>query len=109
MLSPFFVGSADISLWAAISHDRTLSCTLHDSDGQRLKLIREALSRTARGDYGQCACCRDDIGGKRLVAIPWATHCVKCQEELEREMLPLRIRMLAPVNPVDDENEISYT
>jgi RNA polymerase-binding transcription factor DksA len=38
-----------------------------------------------RGQYGECVLCGKDINGKRLVAVPWATLCIRCQEETEAE------------------------
>ena len=42
----------------------------------------EALDR---GQYGECIRCDDDINEKRLEVVPWATMCVRCQEEAETE------------------------
>jgi RNA polymerase-binding transcription factor DksA len=35
------------------------------------------------GVYGDCAECGEPISLKRLEAIPWASHCVGCQEFME--------------------------
>jgi DnaK suppressor protein len=52
---------------------------------RKLALIEAALDRLARGEFGICAECEEEIPLKRLQAIPWATHCVPCQELLESE------------------------
>jgi DnaK suppressor protein len=70
---------------ATISHDRDLLYNLHESDFQRLGFIQEALKALDRGQYGGCARCREDINEKRLLAVPWATMCIRCQEEAEKE------------------------
>ena len=36
-----------------------------------------------RGEYGECVRCGEDINEKRLEAVPWATMCIRCQEETE--------------------------
>jgi DnaK suppressor protein len=59
---------------AQISHDEFISL--------RLKMIEEALDRIEAGDYGICLSCEEPIPAKRLQALPWAKHCVSCQESL---------------------------
>ena len=71
-----------------------------------LKSIQEALKRMDRGEYGECVRCGEDINEKRLLAVPWATLCIQCQEEAEREgtgQRPVMAGMLK--NEDDDEPE----
>jgi DnaK suppressor protein len=70
---------------ATISHERDLRYTLHDSDYAHLRCIEEAMKAMDRGEYGKCVRCGEDINEKRLEAVPWATMCIRCQEETERE------------------------
>jgi DnaK suppressor protein len=70
---------------ATISHNKELLYNLHESDFRRLKAIEDALKRIHREEYGSCVRCGEDINEKRLVAVPWAKMCIKCQEETERE------------------------
>jgi DnaK suppressor protein len=68
---------------ATISHERELLYNLHESDYARLRFIEAALKAMDRGDYGECVRCGEDINAKRLEAVPWATTCIRCQEETE--------------------------
>ena len=68
---------------ATISHERELLYNLHESDYTRLRFIENAMKAMDRGDYGECARCGDEINQKRLQAVPWATTCIRCQEETE--------------------------
>ena len=43
-----------------------------------IRNIDSALTRMAEGDYGRCEACHRPIRVKRLQAVPWARHCVKC-------------------------------
>jgi DnaK suppressor protein len=70
---------------AIISHARELSYNLQESDLARLRSIEEAMDAWDRGQYGECIRCDDDIDEKRLEVVPWATMCVRCQEEAEME------------------------
>ena len=51
---------------------------------RQLRLVDRALERIRRGDFGACDDCEGTIGLKRLQAIPWATHCIECQERVEQ-------------------------
>jgi len=46
-------------------------------------LIENALLRIARGTYGYCVDCEDEIAVERLQANPAAERCVPCQEKFE--------------------------
>lgn len=44
---------------------------------------RRALDRLAEGEFGRCIDCGEMINPKRLMAVPWAECCVRCQAERE--------------------------
>jgi len=46
--------------------------------------IEAALNRIARGSYGRCIDCRDEIDLARLTAYPTCTRCQACQRIQER-------------------------
>ena len=87
---------------ATISHSKELLYNLHESDFQRLKSIQEALKRMERGEYGECIRCGEDINEKRLMAVPWATLCIQCQENAEKESSSSR-PVMAGKNDEDGE------
>ena len=37
--------------------------------------------------YGKCVHCGEALPEKRLDAVPWARHCVRCQDLQERGLL----------------------
>lgn len=88
---------------ATISHNKELLYNLHESDFQRLKGIQEALKRMDRGEYGECVKCGEDINEKRLMAVPWATSCIACQEAAERESSTSRPVAVGMKADEDDE------
>ncbi len=61
----------------------------HQSDDNRriLHLVNEALGRLENGTYGLCVACHEDVQVKRLEAVPWARHCIECQEKQEQGLL----------------------
>ena len=70
---------------ATISSERDLLYNLHESDFARLRFIQEAMKAMNRGQYGKCVLCGAAISEKRLKAVPWATMCVRCQQETDAE------------------------
>lgn len=48
----------------------------HDMDG--LRRIDAALERYAKGDYGMCVKCGEDIAPERLAAVPETPFCASC-------------------------------
>ena len=70
---------------AIISHARELFYNRQEGDLARLRSIEKAMEALDRGQYGECIRCDDDIDEKRLEVVPWATMCVRCQEEAEME------------------------
>lgn len=51
---------------------------------EELTLVEAAQKRIAGEDFGNCVECGAEIGFNRLVAVPYATRCVACQENHEK-------------------------
>jgi DnaK suppressor protein len=49
----------------------------------QLRLVKDAIRRLQEGNFGDCMLCSDEIGGKRLEALPWTRYCIACQEKIE--------------------------
>jgi DnaK suppressor protein len=72
---------------AANAYTKELLVSMSANDRQLLQLIDEALERIDEGDYGECTHCGKPIQEKRLEAVPWARHCLRCQDLNERGLL----------------------
>ncbi len=77
----------DIADKAANSY--TKEFLFHQSDDNRriLQLVQDALGRIKSGEYGLCVACQEEVQQKRLEAVPWARHCIECQEKQEQGLL----------------------
>jgi DnaK suppressor protein len=64
--------------------DRESALRRKDFAEEALESLVSARERLRVGSFGKCAECGEDIGRKRLAAIPWARFCVKCQQNSER-------------------------
>jgi DnaK suppressor protein len=70
---------------APLLHEQFVALRQQGMNRRKLNLIDAALERLNDGDFGVCQECGQDIRLRRLKVIPWAAHCVACQERLERE------------------------
>ena len=48
---------------------------------EKLRYLDDALSLLDEGKYGVCLKCGDPIPVERLIALPFALHCVDCQSK----------------------------
>ncbi len=67
------------------NYDMEFTLNIAGRENEILHAIDEALEKIENNTYGKCEICGKEISQKRLEAIPYATKCVKCKEELERE------------------------
>jgi DnaK suppressor protein len=74
---------------AANAYTKELLMSMSTNDRQLLESIDAALERIEIGKYGKCIHCGQPIQEKRLEAVPWARHCLRCQDLNERGMLTL--------------------
>jgi DnaK suppressor protein len=77
----------DIADKAVSSYTREFLYSLTDTERTTLQQIDQALLRIAEGTYGFCLNCGAVMSEKRLNAVPWAPHCVDCQELAEKGLL----------------------
>lgn len=71
---------------AETSYTKEFLLSLTDGERETLLLIDEALKRLEHGEFGVCQNCGKEIGGKRIIAIPWTPCCIDCQEKAEEEL-----------------------
>ena len=77
--------SGDVVDAALDSVQDEISSQLAEVESRELSRIEVALERMRDGQYGVCDGCGTNIPMARLNALPYATLCIKCQRESERE------------------------
>ena len=77
----------DIGDMALESYTKEFMFGKSAGDRQILQLIDEALERIEENAYGLCVHCENPIQPKRLEAVPWASHCIQCQDLKEKGLL----------------------
>ena len=63
--------------------ERALAICQIDRESKQLRAVRAALRRLREGTFGVCENCEEPIHVKRLLAIPWASLCIQCQETVD--------------------------
>ncbi len=74
----------DIADKASSSYTKEFMFSKSNADRRQLQKIADAIVRLDDGEFGNCVNCEEEIGRKRLEAVPWAELCIKCQQ-LEEE------------------------
>lgn len=60
--------------------ERDLAIGALNRDSRLLREVRAALIRIDARMYGICFDCKEDIGMKRLTAVPWTASCIACAQ-----------------------------
>jgi DnaK suppressor protein len=79
--------TVDLADKAANSYTKEFLFGQTNVDRNLLGLVDGALVRIKTGSYGTCIECEEELQQKRLEAVPWARHCVKCAEKHEQGLL----------------------
>ena len=77
----------DIADRATNSYTKEFLFTQSANDRNLLQMVEGALVRINEGTFGECVSCGSEINPKRLEAVPWARHCIGCQEKVEKGQL----------------------
>src|SRR5437763_6555500 len=67
-----------------LAGERELAIRNLDRESGLLRKVKAALARIDDGSFGTCMHCEEEIGTKRLNAVPWAPFCIRCQEAADR-------------------------
>jgi DnaK suppressor protein len=74
------VQSPDVVEFAVKTAEQDVTAVTASLRSQLLREVDHALGRCARGTYGACEGCHEEIAALRLKAVPWTRYCLTCQE-----------------------------
>ena len=77
-------GAPDLGDRALETMTRDLLYQLSTGERDILRRIDAALERMDTNKYGVCVHCGKTVQVGRLKAVPWARHCIGCQELQDR-------------------------
>jgi DnaK suppressor protein len=65
------------------SAEREVAILSLNRRSEQVSNIQAALRRIEDGTFDTCTNCEETIGRNRLVAVPWARFCIRCQETVD--------------------------
>jgi len=77
--------AGDVVDFALDSAQHEINSQLAEVESRELASIENALERMRTGHFGVCEGCATKIPMARLNALPYATLCIECQREAERQ------------------------
>jgi len=75
--------TADIGDRASNTYTKELLFSQSSNQRGLLQMIDAALDRIREDSFGECLSCGQEIGRKRLEAVPWTRYCIECQTRIE--------------------------
>jgi DnaK suppressor protein len=83
---------------------QSLTSNLAEFESRELARVEHALNQIQAGEYGKCEQCQRSIPIARLKIIPYATTCVKCQEQSEAKRENSRLPSEWQSRAIDSED-----
>jgi DnaK suppressor protein len=76
--------SADLLEEVQYKSERELAIAGLNRESAIRRNIELALIRINDHSFGTCVHCDEEIGRRRLEAVPWTPFCIRCQEAADR-------------------------
>ncbi|MEJ2699251.1 MAG: TraR/DksA family transcriptional regulator [Desulfuromonadales bacterium] len=77
-------GVPDIGDMSSQTYNRDVLLNLNETQRRKILDIDAALERLARGEYGICVRCEEEIPPRRMEVRPFSRYCVECKAEVEK-------------------------
>jgi len=77
-------GVPDIGDMSVHTYSRDVLLNLSETQRRTLLDIDAALDRLAKGEYGLCVRCEEEISPRRMEVRPFSRYCVECKAEVEK-------------------------
>jgi len=77
-------GVPDIGDMSSNSYNQEVLMNLSETQRSRVRDIDAALERMAKGVYGLCMRCEEEIPARRMEVRPFSRYCVDCKTEVEQ-------------------------
>jgi DnaK suppressor protein len=83
--------------------ERELAIQHLEHNQRRLQEAKAALQRIENGTYGACVRCDAEISMKRLIAVPWTSYCLVCQDLADRERSKVATLEITPASYLEED------
>jgi len=71
----------DFEEQAAQAENNEVLDSLGNAARTEIEMVREAIARIDKGQYGLCQVCGNPISKERLKAVPFSSMCIKCASQ----------------------------
>jgi DnaK suppressor protein len=82
-MPPAWSGGRDVGDAANEGAEAELDSQLAALESRELAQVEQAIAMIRDGRYGLCEACDKPIPIERLRALPFTTHCITCQRQIE--------------------------
>jgi DnaK suppressor protein len=77
-------GVADLGDMSSNAYSRDVLFNLSATQRQRIHDINVALEQIAKGEYGVCMNCGEEISPRRMAVRPFSRYCIECKTDIEQ-------------------------
>lgn len=77
-------GVPDIGDMSSNAYNREVLFNVSETQRQRINDIDEALEQMAKGEYGICMSCGEEISARRMEVRPFSRYCIDCKTDIEK-------------------------
>jgi DnaK suppressor protein len=77
-------GVPDIGDMSSAAYSRDVLFNVSATQRQRIHDIDVALEQIAKGEYGICMSCGEEISPRRMEVRPFSRYCIECKTDIEK-------------------------
>lgn len=77
-------GVPDIGDMSSVTYNRDVLFNLSETQRRKIQDIDAALDRMAKGEYGICEECGEEISPRRMDVRPFSRYCIECKTDIEK-------------------------
>ncbi len=77
-------GVPDIGDMSSAAYSRDVLFNVSETQRKKIQDIDVALEQIAKGEYGICMSCGEEISPRRMEVRPFSRYCIECKTDIEK-------------------------
>lgn len=77
-------GVPDIGDMSSAAYCRDVLFNVSETQRKKIQDIDVALEQIAKGEYGICMSCGEEISPRRMEVRPFSRYCIECKTDIEK-------------------------
>ena len=77
-------GVPDIGDMSSATYSRDILFNVSETQRKKIHDIDIALEQIAKGEYGICMSCGEEISARRMEVRPFSRYCIECKTDIEK-------------------------